>query len=63
MMIWEAISFLSLNNIDFIDFGQILKLKPKQADNDELLKIKNIEKFKLGFGGEICTFYKLSKSI
>lgn len=63
LMVWTAISFLSLNNIDFIDFGENLKLSSNQYHSKELLKIKNIEKFKLGFGGEICNNYKLSKSI
>jgi hypothetical protein len=63
IMIWEAISFLSLNNIDFIDFGEILNFNSNLNYNKELLKIKNIEKFKLGFGGEFCEAYKLSKFI
>ena len=63
LLIWEAINFLLSKKIKYIDFGSILNLSGNKININQFKKIKNIEKFKFGFGGEPCFFNRASKSI
>ena len=49
---WYAIEYLKNNGVKFVDFGTILT-----TESD---KINNINKFKLGFGGDLIetTFFE-----
>ena len=51
-IMWYAIEYLKNNGVKFVDFGTILT-----TESD---KINNINKFKLGFGGDLIetTFFE-----